>query len=323
MQPREVYEKLNEQLCNQSKALQDLIWILDRNKKLPRPQNILLLGKFGAGKTTLVRETAKEMQIPLAEISGFYDSEICSYRSDEDNLPDVNNQKLELAINYLETQNQKSGIVLIHNMEKCFIYGGYSSLINLITTGLLKSGDYLYDISKVTFIGEVNTNLLEDCFPTNNSYTIEDFENGIDWDTKDEVRKFITNMMRIDIPENDEEEKLIEENELRIRIKEDFLSKTCMQVFNKRIFLEDVTLEDMKKVVASPFSLLRICNDLEEDYAKSDEFIHKVAKEVIQSSDALHDLDDVVRCVSMEDASKVKVYKDRSVLGVYGKTFRN
>ena len=47
METQDIYNELREMLCNQDKALKELVWTIARNKKLNRPKNVLLVGEVG------------------------------------------------------------------------------------------------------------------------------------------------------------------------------------------------------------------------------------------------------------------------------------
>ena len=53
------------------------------------------------------------------------------------------------------------GALLIHDMENCFLHDGFSSFSSIVNAGtFLFQDEQMFDISKITFIGEVNTNSL-------------------------------------------------------------------------------------------------------------------------------------------------------------------
>ena len=62
MNINEIYDDLSKTLCNQDKVLKELIWFINRNKKLNRPKNALLIGEFGTGKTTIVEQISQKMK---------------------------------------------------------------------------------------------------------------------------------------------------------------------------------------------------------------------------------------------------------------------
>ena len=49
-------------------------------------------------------------------------------------------------------------------MRNCFIYGGFNELKSIITSGNFTYNNRFFDVSKVMFIGEIDTNDLEECF---------------------------------------------------------------------------------------------------------------------------------------------------------------
>ena len=307
MDIREKYNELNSLLCNQDKALKELVWTIHQNKKLAIPRNVLLIGELGSGKTTMVENVAEKMDIPLAEVSGF-----CSMNG-------ISPVFLYNALCKLFVKNNSEefkGIILIHDMRECFLYGGLDVLNALFTSKLFSYENHLIDISKVMFIGEVDINGFEDCFIEKPIYTLENLDE-ISFDEKycgDEVRKIIHDMIFVD--NEDEEVEEYYSYAYRQALKNTFLSLECKRAFNKKIFMESMKFENIKKVLESPISELRVYNeDLDENYMSSSQFINSIVNHIQESTVGLHDLDDAVHDVTKHDYKrKVKVYKDNSLL---------
>lgn len=66
----EFYSLLKDNICMQDEALRKLIWVLYRNFYLNGnfKQNILLIGERGTGKTTMLKEVADFMDIPMGDV---------------------------------------------------------------------------------------------------------------------------------------------------------------------------------------------------------------------------------------------------------------
>ena len=64
------FELLKENICIQDEALKKLVWVLYNNfyGENSIKENILLIGDLGSGKTTMIKETAELMDIPMGEV---------------------------------------------------------------------------------------------------------------------------------------------------------------------------------------------------------------------------------------------------------------
>ncbi len=309
MEAREVYDELSELLCNQDKALKELVWTIFKNQKLSRPRNVLLIGELGSGKTTMLQLTANKMDIPLTEISGF-----CTENG-------VNKTVLFDAFCKLFTENNREGcrgIVLIHDMKDCFLYGGFANLDSLITSSFFTYENNFFDLSQTMFVGEIDVNGFEDCFIPKPVYTFENIDDAIlslDY-SGDEVKMIINDLLMTDILTDDIEEGY--ERKYREAIKRSFLSVECNKIFSKKIFMDSMRLEDIKKAIESPISELQMySDDLCEEYMASPGFINSVANHIRESTIGLHDMEEAVLDTAFSDNKrKVKVFKDSSLLRI-------
>lgn len=307
MNTKEVYTELSRLLCNQDKALKDLILTIVNNNKLVKPKNALLVGPLGSGKTTMVQMVAKMMNIPMAEVSGF-----CTSNG-------LNNKVLYNAFSKLYVLNENKecfGIVLIHDMRECFLYGGFSDLESLIVSSSFTYENHFVDLTKTMFIGEVDNNGFEDCFVPRPEYTFEQLEEAImslDY-SGDEIKKIIEDLVLFGSEIDDVEN--IYTSKYREALKNTFLSVECNRVFNKKIFMDNMKLEDIKKALSSPISELKVyCDDLCEEYMTSPRFMNLLASHIKESRIGLHDLDAAVADVTdYDNKRKVKVYKDNSLM---------
>lgn len=307
MEVKEIYNDLRELLCNQDKALKDLVWTINRNQKLARPKNILLVGELGSGKSTMVELTANKMDIPLTGVSGLFTPQ------------GVDSFILYNALSKLYVLNNRTGckgIVLVHDMRDVFLYGGFSTLKSIITSGAFTFDNHILDITDTMFIGEIDNNGLEDCFIKNPVYTIDDIDEAIypSEYNGDAVKEVISDLLDM-YGETDDSTDVYTE-QYREAIRRTFLSPECSKVFNKKIFMDNIGFEDIKKALKSPVSELKTySDDLCEEYISSPHFINSVASHISESLVGLHDLDDAVQDVTRYDSKrKIKVYKEKSLM---------
>lgn len=307
MEARKIYDELSELLCSQNDALKDLVWTIFQNQKLNRPRNILLVGQLGSGKSTMVELTAQKMNIPMVSISG-----LCTSNG-------FNPKVLFNAFTRLFAENEKEscqGIVLIQDMRDCFIYGGFSDLSSLITSGTFYFDNHLFDVSKTMFIGEIDNNELEDCFIKRPVYTLENLDDAFlpENYNSDEIKGIVEELITFgDELECDTD---IYVDMYKEALRKTFLSIECSKAFSKKIFMEDMRIEDIRSALTSPISELQIYkDDLCEEYINSTHFINSVAGHIRESMVGLHDLDEAVQEIaSFDSKKKIKVYKKDSLM---------
>lgn len=304
----EIFNSLKDTLCVQEEVLKKLVWTLKRNYYGNLSQNILLLGPQGSGKTTLIKKTLESLNIPYGEVYGMYGEDV-------DVLSFI---KGLIQVSKKNSDNKLSGALLIHNMEDCFLNGGFNSLTSIINAGTFVYKDnQMFDISDITFIGEVNTNYLNEVFPKENDFE-KDFDEGLFMSPVLKLVKEITTEDNIVM--KDENGNLITspylQRYIEQKIKYDFLSAACVKTFGRQIFMEDMTFNDIIKAVNSPVSVLNdYIDDLDDEYIYSDNFVKKVASIVIESDIGLHSLAEAIENVAVNDFKhKVKVFKRDSLL---------
>lgn len=310
MNANKIYNELSKLLCNQDNALKELVWITMQNQKLVRPKNVLLIGELGSGKSTMVECLASKLNIPFASISGVWTSN------------GFNNSILYDGFSRLYLSNNKEsckGTILIKDMRECFIYGGFSSICSLITSGSFIYNDRFMDISEVMFVGEIDNNNLEDCFVQKPEYTLENLDDVFLPENCDidEIKRILEDIaefgMDLDVSPD------VFSDEFRLALKRTFLSIECSKAFSKKIFMKQMSVDDICNVLVSPISELQIYrDDLREEYVNSSLFINSVASHIKESTIGLHDLDEAVHDVAKHDNyHKVKVYKEDSLMRLY------
>ena len=307
MDVSKIYSELSELLCNQDKALKKLVWTVAQNEKITRPKNVLLVGELGSGKTTMVELVANKMNIPIANVSGVW------------TMNGFESSALNDAFSKLFLLNNKEGfrgIVLIEDMKSCFMYGGFSSICSLITSGCFVYNNRFMDVSDTMFIGEIDSNDFEDCFSEKPEYTLENLDDAFlpENCNIDEVKILLENIaefgMDLDVTPD------VYSDEFRDALRRTFLSIECNKVFNKKIFMERMCTEDICKALKSPVSEIhKFDDDLCEEYMTSPRFMKMVAGHIKESLVGLHDLDDAVQEVADYDHKrKIKVYKEDSLM---------
>jgi hypothetical protein len=299
---KKVYEDLKEPFFNQPEALRNLIFTLDLNQKNSKTagQNILLLGEYGGGKTTLVKKVAQNMNIPLVISYNMFDGE------------ELNLDVFANSINKLIMQNDNhdlKGIVLIHDMEKAFINDMFEDLSSLLSYNvIIKVNGKELDFSNVTFIGEINNDTYPDVFPK----VITPIDLAIE--QVNDSKCVNPNELSEEQEENLSNEQIEKLN--LFLTKQDYLSRDCMRLFKKRIYMERLTINDVIKIMDLPFSQFQIYrNDLDEEYFNSNEFKAMVANQIIQSNMGLNYLSEAIENTAAADSKHlVKVYKPKSLM---------
>ena len=168
------------------------------------------------------------------------------------------------------------------------------------------------------FVGEIDVNGFEDCFIPK-PYILLKILMMLFYlwiIVGDEVKMIINDLLMTDILTDDIEEGY--ERKYREAIKRSFLSVECNKIFSKKIFMDSMRLEDIKKAIESPISELQMySDDLCEEYMASPGFINSVANHIRESTIGLHDMEEAVLDTAFSDNKrKVKVFKDSSLLRI-------
>lgn len=305
-----IYSLLKENLCVQDEALRKLIWTLYRNFHFSSnfQQNVLLIGERGTGKTTMVREVADLMDIPMGEVYDMF-------------LPGGFNVSLFLNGIYQimsKGENIGNGILLIHDFQNSFLYGsstGFNAMLASKTMNLGEAG--YFDVSNITFVGEIDTNQMKDIFPKERDVLTDLEDNYFMSPTLNLVKEYLddTNTIRVDENGYKSVDLRFEKN-LVGQIRKRFLSPGCSEAFGQKIYMENMGREEILKAMNSPFSVLNLYrNDLEEEYITSDEFVKKVVYQVLESGEGLHSLSSAIEEVALNDYKRnEKVLKKGSLL---------
>ena len=297
-----IYELLKDEICIQDEALRKLIWTLYNNFYVDNDfkQNILLIGDCGTGKTTMLRETTELMNIPMGEVY---------------NLFAPNGMNADLFLNGLFQMNcadEMNGILLLHDFQDCFMYGYSQDFNAMLASGTVNLVDYgYYDISNITFVGEIDTDNVRDIFNDDRStlsdLDIDEFLSPI----LNIIKAYLTNANRIIEDENGNRtanvgfEKYVS-NAIRSR----FLTSTCLDVFKRRIYMEDMGTDEIVNALLSPISVLNMYkDDLLEEYIDSDMFMRRVVNYILESGEGLHATSSAIENTLMND-----VKQDRKVL---------
>lgn len=308
MEEKIIYELLKENIYVQDKALKKLIWALYRNFYLDfgRKQNVLLIGERGTGKTTMLKEVCDTMDISLGEVYDLF-------------MPNGINISLFLNAYYKVMNNSEDGrgIMLLHDFQNSFLYGQSMTFNSMLASEMLNLDDYgFWDISDITFVGEIDTNNVKDIFLSSKTDLSDLDSDKFLSPTLNIVKEYLTNDNRIKTDEDDNKTASIYfERYITEQIKNKFLSSTCFEVFPVRIHMEDMSADDIIKALSSPISVLNLYrNDLTEEYINSKEFIQKVSNLILESDDGLHFASKAIENTFMKDLKhKEKVLKKDSL----------
>lgn len=309
-----LYELLKENLRIQDEPLKKLIWVLDKNfnSDYNMKQNILLIGERGSGKTTMLREVAELMEIPMGEIY---------------NMFTTGGFNVNLFYNGVSQMMRDSstgkGILLLHDFQNSFIYGSSDVFNAMIASGALELGeDSYWDVSNITFIGEIDTTNVEELFPKERDF-LTDWQNGqFASPVLNVVQSQISNDNTIIIDE--EGNKIPNVGFVRFvtnQIRNRFLSFYCAEAFQRKIFMDDMGSKEIYEALCSPHSALNLYkNDLDDDYMHSEDFIQKVVYQIMESGEGLHYVTTAVEDVLSHDVKQnKKVLKKGSLLGSHKK----
>lgn len=309
-----LYELLKENLRIQDEPLKKLIWVLDKNfnSDYNMKQNILLIGERGSGKTTMLREVAELMEIPMGEIYNMF-------------LPGGFNVNLFYngVSQMMRDSSTGKGILLLHDFQNSFIYGSSDVFNAMIASGALELGeDSYWDVSNITFIGEIDITNAEELFPRERD-ALTDWQNGqFVSPVLNVVQSQISNDNTITIDE--EGNKIPNVGFVRFvtnQIRNRFLSSYCAEAFQRKIFMDDMGSKEIYEALCSPHSALNLYkNDLDDDYMHSEDFIQKVVYQIMESGEGLHYVTTAVEDVLSHDVKQnKKVLKKGSLLGSHKK----
>lgn len=305
-----LYELLKDNIGMQDEALKKLIWTLYRNFDLRTDfkQNILLIGERGSGKTTMLKEVTDLMDIPLGEVYNLFSA-------------NGMNSRLFLSGVYKMMMNGDGtdrGVLLLHDFQDCFLYGHSMGFNAMLASGIIDLGNEgYYDVSNITFVGEIDTNNVRNIF-------MGDMDDLSDLDsdnflspTLNMIKEYLSEANEVHIDSEGNKsinvgfEKYITE-QIRCR----FLSSTSDEVFKSRIYMEDMNTDNIMKAMKSSLSILNLYkDDLTEEYINSDNFIKKVAYYILESGNGLHSASKVIENVVSHDyQNNEKVLKKGSLL---------
>lgn len=311
----EFYSLLKDNICVQDEALRKLIWCLYSNFYLNNnfKQNILLIGERGSGKTTILKEVADLMDIPIGDVYDMF-------------APSGFNVDLFLNGLYKMMNNSEDGrgILLLHDFQNSFIYGSSSGIISMIEANQFNLGEYGYfDVSNVVFVGEVDNNQMQHVFVEETDY-LDDFSNG---EFMSPTLNIVKNYIRDDnkIFETEDGVKIPNlkfENYISKQIKARFLAPNCLNAFKCRIFMDGMGADEITSALNSPLSALNLYkNELTDEYINSEDFIKKVVYYIMESNDGLHSTSKAIENVVLNDCKhNSKVLKKDSILFSFKKS---
>lgn len=304
------YELLKDNIGIQDEALRKLVWVLYKNfdLKMNFKQNILLIGERGSGKTTMLKEITELMDIPLGEIYNLFS-------------PNGINSRLFLSGIYKMMMNGDGtdrGVLLLHDFQDCFLYGHSMWFNSMLASGIIDLGDEgYYDISSITFVGEIDINNVRDIFMSSmDDLSDLDSDNFVS-PTLNMVKKYLTKANEVHIDSSGNKSVNVGfEKYMADQIKYRFLSSTCEEVFKTKIYMDDMDTDNIIRAINSPLSVLNLYrNDLTEEYINSDSFIKKIAYYVLESGEGLHSASRVIEeVVSRDYQNNEKVLKKGSLL---------
>ena len=282
MQDYLIYELLKDELRIQDKALRKLIWLFNKifYSECDFKQNILLIGKRGSGKTTMLKKVAELMEIPMGEVYNMFGMD--GYNGD-------------LFVNGIyQMMNDSSdgrGILLLHDFQNNFIYDTSDGFNSMIASGIMQIGDgAFYNTSNITIVGEIDTNNVTDLFPKDRDY-LADFENyRFMSPTLNLLYDYISDDNKIYVNENNNKvASLGLEKYVAGRIRSSFLSTCTQNAFGEKIYMDDMNMEIILSALKSPLSDLNLYrDDLSKDYLLSDAFVKEIAYQIMESGEGLH-----------------------------------
>ena len=215
------------------------------------------------------------------------------------------------------------GILLLHDFQNSFIYGSSDVFNAMIASGVLELGEGSYwNVSNITFIGEIDTTNVEELFPKERDF-LTDWQNGqFASPVLNVVQSQISNDNTITIDEKGN--KIPNVGFVRFvtnQIRNRFLSSYCAEAFQRKIFMNDMGSKEIYEALCSPHSALNLYkNDLDDDYMHSDAFIQKVVYQIMESGEGLHYVTTAVEDVLSHDVKQnKKVLKKGSLLGSHKK----
>lgn len=307
MQKRQLYELLKENLCVQDEALKKLIWVLDNNfySNLNFKNNILLIGGRGSGKTTMVKETADLMELPFGEVYNMFTPQGINY---------------ELFVVGLSQMMRDSvcgeGIILLHDFQNEFLYDNGTFNAKIASGTLNFENETYFDVSNITFIGEIDTNCMEDIFPEQIDYLADLEENRFMSPTLQLLYEHLTddNVIFTDDDHHQHASLRLEKyfaNQVRSR----FLSSTCEAAFQTKIFMEDMNRMQLLKALRSPISAVNLYRgDLTQEYIESDVFLTKIVNQIMESNKGLHSVSEAIEnTISHDCRQNQKILKKDSI----------
>ena len=302
------YELLKDNICIQDEALRKLIWTLYNNfyGENNVKENILLIGDRGTGKTTMLKETAELMDIPMGEVYNAFSSSEINYDLIASGLFQMN----------VNGNNDGEGILLLHDFQDSYIYGHSQEFNAMMASRILNLGDYGYfNASGVTFIGEIDTDNVRNIFTEKGELSNLDTDDFVS-PTLNILKSYLSKANKIKEDENGNRTANVGfEKYISNVIQGRFLSSNNTQTFKRKIYMKDMGTAEILKALSSPLSALNLYkDDLLDEYIKSESFMQKVANYILESGEGLHATEAAIENTFINDAKRhEKVLKKNSL----------
>ncbi len=225
---KDIYTRVYKKCPQDGETLYKFIMAMMKNKNISERGNyagvhkdILLAGNFGIGKTTMVRECAKELNLPFHEFIASTNGGI-DLGFDENFYDVINELWLENDDEFL------NGVILINNLEEIFIHNAQKNLGNYIKKQTLEISDTIVHLDNIIYVGE---------------FDISNYLNKSNFTAKFRIDKLFSRKNR---------DALIKKElwrQYNSRIYKVFNSRDMRNIFSRQIIMPDLDKEDIRRVL--------------------------------------------------------------------------
>lgn len=163
---KQLIQTVENKVIGHDEAIEDIVSILWQNSKSEKKENIMIVGPTGVGKTEIIREIAKSLNIPMIVVDA---TSLTQTGIVGDSVNDALKRLLYVCNN--DVKKAEEGIIVIDEMDKLANSGNSNEMVT--TTGvqyellkLLEDGTYylnigdfyqpkmlMFNTSKITVIG--------------------------------------------------------------------------------------------------------------------------------------------------------------------------